>query len=252
MATNLAAQLYTLRDFMKTPQDIASTMKRVKAIGYDAVQLSGLGPIDPKELANILKGEGLIAVATHVSLESLMNDLPQQIENHRLWGCKNVAIGSMPGEYRNLEGFVRFAKDATTVADNLAAEGFTFSYHNHSFEFEKFNGKLGMDLIFENAGKNVLSEIDTFWVQHGGANPTSWVKKMNGRIVLLHLKDMGNINGEIVMKEVGEGNLEWGSILEAGKAAGAEWFIVEQDVCQRDPFESLAISLKNLHAMGMK
>ena len=62
---NLAAQLYTIRDYTKTPKDIAESMKNIKAIGYDAVQISGLGPIDPKELAAILDGEGLVCCASH-------------------------------------------------------------------------------------------------------------------------------------------------------------------------------------------
>ena len=53
---NLAAQLFTIREYTKTPKDIAESMKKIKAIGYDAVQISGLGPIDPKELAAILDG----------------------------------------------------------------------------------------------------------------------------------------------------------------------------------------------------
>ena len=39
--SQIAAQLYTLRDFIQTPDDIAKTMKRVKEIGYDAVYISG-------------------------------------------------------------------------------------------------------------------------------------------------------------------------------------------------------------------
>ena len=42
----IAAQLYTLRDFLQTPNDIVQTMKRVKKIGYDTAQISGVGPID--------------------------------------------------------------------------------------------------------------------------------------------------------------------------------------------------------------
>ena len=57
---------------------------------------------------------------------------------------------------------------------------------------------------------------------------------------------------EQLMAEVGEGNLNWPAILDACKATGAEWYIVEQDTCQRDPFESLAISLRNLQGMGLK
>ena len=69
-ASQIACQLYTLREFTKTPADIASTLKQVKQIGYDAVQFSGIGKIDPKELAAILKGEGLACCATHVSVNA--------------------------------------------------------------------------------------------------------------------------------------------------------------------------------------
>ena len=51
--------------------------------------------------------------------------------------------------------------------------------------------------------------------------------------------------------EVGEGNLNWPAILNACIYAGVEWYIIEQDSCyERDPFESLGISLNNLKEMG--
>jgi sugar phosphate isomerase/epimerase len=55
-----------------------------------------------------------------------------------------------------------------------------------------------------------------------------------------------------IMAEVGEGNLNWEAILAACREAGVLWYIVEQDVCQRDPFESLGISLRNLRSMGLQ
>jgi sugar phosphate isomerase/epimerase len=57
---------------------------------------------------------------------------------------------------------------------------------------------------------------------------------------------------EQLMAEVGEGNLNWPAILQACREAGVEWYIVEQDICQRDPLESLGISLRNLQAMGLR
>ena len=67
----------------------------------------------------------------------------------------------------------------------------------------------------------------------------------------MHLKDMTVRNGKPIMAEVGEGNLNWPRILDACKESGVEWYIVEQDECERDPFESLAVSLRNLKAMGI-
>jgi sugar phosphate isomerase/epimerase len=52
------------------------------------------------------------------------------------------------------------------------------------------------------------------------------------------------------MAEIGEGNLDWADVLAACRDAGVEWLIVEQDECRRDPFESLAISRRNLRSLG--
>ena len=67
----------------------------------------------------------------------------------------------------------------------------------------------------------------------------------------MHLKDLTVKNAEVRMAEVGEGNLNWEAILAACRETGVEWYIIEQDHCDRDPFESLAISLKNAKAMGL-
>ena len=62
--TTVAAQLYTLREFLKTPADIARTLPKVAALGYRAVQLSALGPIDTRELKQILDSAGLTVCAS--------------------------------------------------------------------------------------------------------------------------------------------------------------------------------------------
>ena len=47
--------------------------------------------------------------------------------------------------------------------------------------------------------------------------------------------------------------MNWQAINDACAAAGIEYCIVEQDDCyDRDPFDSLAISYRNLKAMGLK
>ncbi len=54
------------------------------------------------------------------------------------------------------------------------------------------------------------------------------------------------------MAEIGEGNMNFAAILQACARSGVEWYAVEQDICQRDPFESLAISYRNLNALGLR
>ncbi len=251
-ASQLAAQLYTVRDFTNTPAEIATTMKKVKQLGYDAVQCSALGTIDAHELKRIVDGEGLTICATHTDYDRMRDEPQAVIDEHNLWDCKHAAIGGLPQEYRSAEGYARFAKEASEVAKRLAEGGLTFSYHNHSFELERFNGRTGLEILYEDSDpKYFNSELDTYWIQHGGGDSAAWIRKLKGRAYIVHLKDMAMDDRTQLFAEVGEGNLNWHAILDACKEAGVEWYIVEQDTCQRDPFESLGISLRNLKEMGL-
>ncbi|NMB39256.1 MAG: sugar phosphate isomerase/epimerase [Firmicutes bacterium] len=250
----IAAQLYTVREQMQTRQQIAQGLRKVKEIGYPAVQVSGIGKIDPKELKDLLEQEGLTVCATHVSWERMTADLDALIAEHKLLNCPNVGLGSMPAHYRaDKDGWINFAKEASAIGRKLKDQGLQFIYHNHAFEFIKFDGVTGMEILFEESDPEAFHfEIDTYWVQMGGASPISWIKKTAGRMKVIHFKDMGNAGeNKPIMTEVGEGNLEWEKIIQACRDTGVEYAAVEQDICQRDPFLSLAISYRNLKELGL-
>ena len=254
--TQIAAQLYTLRDFTQTTEDFAQAMKRVREIGYEAVQVSGIGKdIDWADVRRICDDNGIEVAATHVSFESLRDETDRMIEQHEIIGCKYPAIGGLPNEFRgSAEGYATFAKQANEVGRKLAAAGMAFGYHNHSFELEKYGDRTGLQIIYEESDpKYVTGEIDTYWVQHGGGDPAAWIRMLTGRMFLVHFKDFRIVSGEQRFAEVGEGNLNWPNILEACKTTGVEWYIVEQDNCyDRDPFDSLKISFDNMRAWGLK
>lgn len=248
----IGAQLYTLREFTKTPAEVRTTFARVRDLGYEAVQVSGLGPLEPEELKEIADESELKIVATHISYEQIVKEPQTVIDEHKLWNCRHVAIGGLPQEFRSEEGFARFAREASAAVRPLIDAGLTFSYHNHSFELERFGEKRGLEIIYEESDPEVFSaEIDTYWIQHGGANPVTWLRKLKERMYIVHLKDMAMEGSKQLYAEVGEGNLEWPEILQACKEAGVEWYLIEQDICQRDPFESLGISLRNLRKLGL-
>lgn len=252
MPVPIALQLYTLRDHTKTPADVAKTFARVKKIGYDAVQCSALGPIEPKELATILKNEGLACVATHQSLDLLENHTQQVIENHQLWGCAYTALGAFGGKDLTGKSWSDFAKRYSNIAAKFAGSGVAIGYHNHSHEFVKYDGVTAMDILLKHFSSDVWMEIDTYWITHGGGDPAAWIEKCAGRIPCVHLKDLGiSAGGKQQMREIGEGNLNWPRVLQACKTAGVKWHIIEQDDCNGDdPFECVERSLKNLWAMS--
>ena len=252
MSSIIGAQLYTLRDHLKTTEDIRSTFKRVRELGFSAVQLSGHGAGSAEEIAEFAAESDLAIVATHIAFDRICNDVDTVISEHKLWNCKHVGIGGMPSEFRNTNEFSRFASEASRSARPLIEAGLTFNYHNHSFELQRFGRKTGLEILADESDPAVFSfEIDTYWIQHGGGNPVSWLTRLRDRMHIVHLKDMAMMGSEQLFAEVGEGNLEWDPILKACRDAGIAWYLIEQDTCQGDPFESLAISLGNLRNLGL-
>lgn len=250
----IAAQLYTLRNHLQTPPEIAAALRKVRQIGYRAVQLSGLGPIEEAELNRMLEGEGLVCCATHESGAKILDETAAVIARLRKLNCRytaypwpnNVDLSSLPS-------VLDLAAKLDRAGRMMREAGQVLTYHNHALEFQKLEGKTALEWLYEKTGpRNLQGEIDTYWVQHGGGDPAAWIEKLGRRSVLLHLKDMTVVKRTPTYAEIGEGNINWDRVLKAAKAVGVQWYIVEQDTCQRDPFESLAISLRNLKAMGLK
>jgi sugar phosphate isomerase/epimerase len=251
----LGAQLYTLREFTQTIPGIAQALTKVAEIGYTAVQISGFGPVDPKEVATLVKDAGLTVASTHMGWNRFLEDLEGVIEEHHMWRCSHAAIGGLPADYRSVDGLKRFVDELGPIAERLAQEGMDFSYHNHSHELARHGSQTWLAMLYERAHpRHLKAELDTYWIQAGGGDPTAWIAKCAGREPLLHLKDMAvTAGGEQRFAEIGEGNLNWAAILQAASDGGVEWYLIEQDNCYgRDPFESLSISYRNLKAMGLR
>lgn len=250
MIKKLGAQLYTVRDFCKTPEDIRKTFHKIKELGYKSVQASAMGPIDAKELMGISQEAGLPIVCTHTPYPRLQNDLDNVIREHKIYGCDYIGVGAMPNEYRtDAKAVSSFITEINKIADEISAAGLRFGYHNHSFEFRKLDGRRIFDMLIEDTDpKKVSFILDTYWIQHGGGDVVKWIKNMKGRLFMLHLKDMAvNENGPYIT-EIYEGNLNFADIIAEAKSIGVEWLLVEQDTCPGDPFESLKISYDNIAA----
>ena len=242
--SQLAAQLYTLREFLKTPADVAKALPKVREIGYEAIQVSGMGPIDEAELVKIANDCGLTICATHEPGKVFFEDYTKVIERLKKLNCRYTAYPHPHTPLTDKKTVLEVAAGLNQMALDMAKEGITLCYHNHACEFARVEGELILDLIYKNAPA-LSAEIDTFWIQAGGQNPVEWIKRFPGRQPLLHLKEYGICNNERKMFAIGNGNLNWQEIIKAGTDCGVEYFIVEQDDCNGvDPFVELANSYK--------
>jgi sugar phosphate isomerase/epimerase len=255
----IGAQLFTLREYTQSIEDIQTTLKKVADIGYKTVQISGgaFFKVDPDAVADALKTTGLQCVATHAGWGSFRDDLDNLIDTHKKWGCKHLAIGSLGGTdfFGTIEGIEKFKEELEPVAARLAKEGMDFSFHNHNHEFMQIDGKTWLGELYDRIPGDILkAELDVHWVMRGGADPVVWIKKCAGRQPLLHVKDFSvSADREPIFAPVGEGNMNWPAIIEAAKNSGVDYYLVEQDQCYgEDPFDCLAKSYKNLKSWGLK
>lgn len=244
--SQIAAQCYTLRDFMHTSTSCDRSFAKLREIGFEAVQISGTA-LDPKEIKKYADKNGLTICATHDSGDMIFGNTAALIEKLDLYNCKHTAF-PCPQDWQviDYESVLDLAEQLEAAAVKMAEAGKTLSYHNHNIEFRKYNGEYMLDILYANA-PHMLAEIDTYWVQMGGCDPVEYVKKYAGRQEIFHLKDFGVIYPtKSIMVPVGSGNLNWNAILPAAEAAGVEWFIIEQDTCHKDPFESMKDSFDYL------
>ena len=220
-------------------------MKKVRDIGYQAVQISAVGPIPEPTLKKICDDNGLTICATHEKSEIIVDDIQKVIDRLAALDCKYTAYPSPRGPLDTAADVAALAAKLQKSGEAMAAAGQYLTYHNHDIEFRKVEGKTILERIYDGTTPEALGgEIDTYWVQAGGGDCLEWIEKLNGRLPLMHLKDYGvkaDPRGPL-MAPIGSGNMNFKKICAAAEAAGTEWFIVEQDRDWEDPFEAAAES----------
>lgn len=259
----LAVQMYTVREHTNTASELSRTLKKISDIGYTAVQLSavkamnGDNPeVDAEEAKKMLDDNGLQCIATHRPWDSLMNNTEGEIEFHKTLECDFTAIGGIPKDTypRTAEGVRNFLKDADRIISKLKDAGIRFGHHNHSHEFARISrkGQWLEELLIDEAGGDLMLELDLYWIQHAGVNPVRILERAGGRVPVIHLKDK-EVDPEEgpVMAPIGEGNLDWEHIIPACEEADVRWYAVEQDICRRDPFDCLKSSYEYLRSWGL-
>ncbi|MEM6748906.1 MAG: sugar phosphate isomerase/epimerase [Planctomycetota bacterium] len=257
----IAAQMYTLHELIGTPEELARALEKVRDIGYEYVQGSAgaFDTLDGPSTRKLLDAADLKCAATHVSLE-MMRDTAALKDYHEALECKYTALGGFGWGGVDQDAWMGFAEEFSGLARNAAKAGVKIGYHNHAHEWSPFGladdpagispKRTPMELLLDKLDPTVWFEIDTYWVQAGGGDPTAWIARCEGRLPVLHCKDMTvSPQQEPKMCEVGAGNLHWRSILEAARKAGTEVLCVERDRGDLDPYESLRVSRENLEQM---
>ncbi|MBB6734273.1 sugar phosphate isomerase/epimerase family protein [Cohnella zeiphila] len=244
----IAVQPYTVREALS--RDYVGTLEKIAAIGYKGIELGPppQGTMSLDEQKALLDRLGLQVIGTHASFDNLDVDFEPLFDYLDRTGGRYVTV-SMKFESR--DDVLRKAERMSRIGERCRARGATFLYHNHDWEFQRYDGDYALDLILRETDPELVKlELDTYWVRKGGEDPVAFMGKLAGRCPLLHIKDM-EAGEEQFFAEIGEGILDFPAIAEAAERIGTEWLVVEQDLCRRDPLDSLAISYRNLTKLGL-
>lgn len=262
-------QVYSARELAE--KNMEKVFTALKEMGYDGVEFAGFYGKTAEEVKDILDRTGLVAVSSHVPYNSIMADLEGTIAFHKAIGCKYIAIPYLDEAGRpGGKNFAEVIASIYVIGQKCAENGITLLYHNHDFEFVQLSGVYGLDFLYSAVPAELLkTELDTCWVKYAGENPVDYLKKYTGRAPVVHLKDYVGTKGEgtpygligrteeadakqFEFRPVGYGCQDVAAVVEAGIAAGAEWFVVEQDQWyDRCPLEAAKMSLETLKKIGL-
>lgn len=245
----LGAQFYTLREYCTDLKGLEESMKKVADIGYTSIQLSGVCAYEGEWVAEKIKELGITVDITHYDYDKIINDTENTIKLHDVMNCKCIGLGSS-GLIRSPEKIQQFYDEAAPAIKKIAESGHKFMFHNHHWEFAKYDGKTSIDLLCEKFTPEELGiTLDTYWVQAAGGDPAAWIRKLKGRLDRVHFKDMSfNLEDKAVrIAPIGEGNMNYDAIIDACHDSDVEIAYVELDNCYGDdPFDCMKRSYNYL------
>lgn len=248
MSRPIALQLYTVR--AQLAQDFRGTLEQVAAMGYAGVEMAGLPEgVTAVAARRLLADLGLAICAAHSPLP-LGEEGQARLQTMADLGCHTLVCPWLPPQdYQTVDSIRRLCDRLNEAAAVAARHELTLAVHNHWFEFEPVAGTRPYRLWLEWLDPHIQFELDTYWVRVGGVDPLAALAEMGARVPLLHVKDGPADAPASDMMAVGQGVMDYETIIPA--AAAAQWLIVELDRCATDMMTAVQASYTYLTEKGL-
>lgn len=275
-----AVQQFMLGTVMNNEAQARDTMSKMKAAGYDGIELCGfmihttglmvrlmtkaagmpVGKGGNLNWKGIVKDSGLQVVSLHTDLGSVERDPAAIAAEARAFRTKYAVITGM---YRFAYGDEKAVRELVArlnkAGEAVKREGISLLYHNHNCELQKVNPtQRAYDILLTETDPAAVNfEFDSYWFAEGGANPLEWMELLGERMKLWHINDRGaRLAGPAmtpILKtdstELGTGNMPLDALTEQAKQAGVEAVVLEshRNWVDKSPIKSFQVSAKFLN-----
>lgn len=275
-----AVQQFMLGTVMNNEAQARDTMQKMKAAGYDGIELCGFmihpaglmvrlmtkaagmpvgkgGRLDWKGL---VKDSGLQVVSLHTDLGSVERNPAAVAAEAKDFGTKYAVITGM---YRFAYGEEKTVRDLAErlnrAGEAVRKEGVSLLYHNHNCELQRVSStRRGYDILLEETDPAAVNfEFDSYWFAEGGADPLEWMERLGSRMKLWHINDRGaRLAGPAmtpILKtdsaELGTGNMPLEALAEQAKRANVEAVVLEshRNWVEKSPVKSFQVSAEFLN-----
>ena len=255
-----------------TEPQARETLKRIKAAGYDGLELNRF-MIHPSSLMvrlmtraagmptgkggnldwhTLLKEADLSVASLHADLGSLEREGETVAEEAKSFSTDRIVItGMYRFDYSDESNVRELAKRLNAAGEKLWQQGIELLYHNHNVELLQVRpGQCAYDILLAETDPECVNfEFDSYWFTDGGANAAQWMQKLGQRMKLWHINDRGSRQAGPAMTpilkadsmELGDGNMDLDGLWAIAQQNGVQDVILEshKNWIDKDPVKSL-------------
>jgi len=244
MSLPIGLQLWSIWEAVG--EDMFASLRQIKAMGYEGVEFAGFNDHDAGTIRSWLADLGLSVAGSHVRVPGILEDFDSTVAYHKVLGCDNLTIASLPQEYiGSLDALRKTASMFDGLSNKLKNVGMSLAFHNHDRELVPVEGKLPLEVLFDNCGDDVLVQLDIGWAITARADVSYLLTKYARRIASVHVKETKQR-----LAVTGEGEIDWKPILaQVESSTTATWLIIEHERYIESPMIDVKKCFNNLRAM---
>jgi sugar phosphate isomerase/epimerase len=243
-----------------------STLRRLKHIGFEEVELVGEKELD--RATPMCRQLGLEVLSLHVwelfdpgAPNALHASAAETLADHahRLGVRYVVFAGEAPREAcSDLRSAHLFCDAIEQVGRLMAQRQLGFLVHPEPSVFAAVGSTSIFDQLLERtSGEYVNFEPDVFWIAHVGRDPVKELERLGNRTKIVHLKDRKKglpiaspwddapLTAD-AFTPLGGGSLDMPGILRTALLSGVRHLVLEHDVARGDPLIDLAQDYRRL------